>query len=1058
MCSPDLLPAPASSSGAAPQPNVSKASRVTTLSPGEYWRALCDLEGFYESNTRTSGLRAIGAEASAAPTVAKGTLLLLLQVHVVEGLAHAAELHPHPSEPGGEARRMLIEPFLECFEHVDQTQARRERQAEMRALSERASTMADDLHAAWNDPARSDEVLREGLALLEAKETEKGGTVAEPPGTLALPAPARALSFSAGGGEEGTGGGLISALTAGGDRDTVLAGMKASVLAHRRSAEAMGLWLQARSEAVRAAHAAVTPFHSEVSAAFLASTARAVRVSGDIQTALATVGVYCGEGVQVEPVRRGSSASPAEPLYLFQARAYCDEELSVFAEIDEKWGSEHLDEFDAALREQIAFVDQVFSGRGRAVLLMSATRRMRDERSIEEDRKAFLLVRDGENVFRVRSSIATHVAGETDRLFPTVSEAGRPFVGLDGKYVKVESLGYSDAVDRFESRARHYLRFLYLLCGLDHRESLFGEFYPAEFQQSTAFLGLDFQARYFRFVFDADPARQLPDGRPLLSEWLRAQNRQLQSGSRVLCHWATAMTPETAPAVVRHSRTAWRDYEWRYEPWTPTEVVVAYREAGRLKVGCKVAGRRSCRSLRRGDRAFEASVDLTPALACKQDFSGFLCLDAATADELAWYVANRSARQQFVSFVRLFKAGIAYLRQEQSVEAATRGRLASELVDGGLAKNLAEARGLVSEAVIAWRAARRGAALPSYAEGEALPDDWQQLRASLWTLARRGVETDSLVEACADLARSAGREPLRLVSSGKTGALVLYCSPSATERCDDLTPESSVIRIRLERRRKKPLAAESEQWATLMPTIAKEVVLKEWPGTSPWVQAFAPALARSVRLEVTQCCRAFPVLCSNFLVSMAQAEWQAWFARYKGEVDADRSRSVFVPDVLVPFACVYSPDHDRSGRPWFLAMSMSACSWLQITAPSEADATVVRSWTVGRYADGRAGAGFHGSDEARTSFCISLLWTKMKSVPPAPFLGKGTCLSRWDQEEQGPLEAVSLLRWMRERVKEQEGRGRMLFAAPELWSEALLPALSKLAARLRGQGEAVGRP
>ena len=79
--------------------------------------------------------------------------------------------------------------------------------------------------------------------------------------------------------------------------------------------------------------------------------------------------------------------------------------------------------------------------------------------------------------------------------------------------------------------ALHYRRFLILICGLDHRLKLFGDFYDTNTPYS--FLSLEFRERYFQFLHDKDGSGLLgmAETRPSLQSYLEQANSCLQSGS-----------------------------------------------------------------------------------------------------------------------------------------------------------------------------------------------------------------------------------------------------------------------------------------------------------------------------------------------------------------------------------------------------------------------------------------------------------------------------------------------------------------------------------------------
>lgn len=163
-----------------------------------------------------------------------------------------------------------------------------------------------------------------------------------------------------------------------------------------------------------------------------------------------------------------------------------------------------------------------------------------NEHMNRQNRKVFLMVRDGENIYQVFSSVESHLGSA--RLFPSQDETESHFRGLDGSQIKFDDIAYTDRLKGFDLRALHYKRFLLLICGLDHREKLFGDFYdePA----SMNFVSMQFQEDYCRFLHDEDGSGLLAanDERPSLSQYIREANAYMRSGSRMLCNWYSLMT------------------------------------------------------------------------------------------------------------------------------------------------------------------------------------------------------------------------------------------------------------------------------------------------------------------------------------------------------------------------------------------------------------------------------------------------------------------------------------------------------------------------------------
>lgn len=102
-------------------------------------------------------------------------------------------------------------------------------------------------------------------------------------------------------------------------------------------------------------------------------------------------------------------------------------------------------------------------------------------------------------------------------------------MGIDGSTIKFEDVSYTDRLKQHDLMALHYRRFLILICGLDHRLKLFGDFYDTNTPYS--FLSLEFRERYFQFLHDKDGSGLLgmAETRPSLQSYLEQANSCLQS-------------------------------------------------------------------------------------------------------------------------------------------------------------------------------------------------------------------------------------------------------------------------------------------------------------------------------------------------------------------------------------------------------------------------------------------------------------------------------------------------------------------------------------------------
>ncbi|MHB8410249.1 MAG: hypothetical protein ACYDHY_19630 [Acidiferrobacterales bacterium] len=733
-----------------PEASAERISRFQSFQAGQYWRAL----------------RNIAAEG-----IKKDTVLLIQSIRWVDDAPHTVILRPHPTQIGTQVRlqvrkddgttettwvsydehRFLLKDFLAAFEYEPDYQ--RIRAGEMQRVQERVNTLQQELLAAQSDPSVLAGVVEQSLLDRPKEPQDSGGPSGLSDNLPAASVPAANLPAS---------GMLVDAIGAGLTPARIDA-FRSSARREHEIATLKAQWIQGKISEIAETIKALTPFYEEQAAAALARTEEVRDHVGKLLEGIESLELYVGNDVMVTPIREGESAPRREKLVCVQRKLLMDEELSVWDDVDERFDHGDVDRFFDALRAHDSLVEQIFPA-PRCVLVMAVTRRYLDygDEWTNSARNAlnktvFLLVRDGWNVYQVCSPVESHLRAA--RLFPSKQEQDRVFRGLDGSAIRFEDVAYTDKLAKHEQAALHYRRFLILACGLDHRLKLFGPFYDGP--PSLDFVSLDFQERHFRFLHDDDGEGLLPgETRLPVREWIARQNEYLRSGSRVLCQWGEIMNPDTAPAVCGRGNRETGRFDLRYKALRPFDIPVVYRDGDSLCVEAEVSGF-SWRA--NTERTFRCKVDLSkfrPDYWENTDLP-FLCLDAASPEDLRWYIQHRGSRRDHLSYIRFFKRALRFVLDEREGERETRERLAAALEEGGIASG-PEAREIVDRAVIAWRAAHRGQPLPRVAEGVDRKE-WTSLLNQMHGLAGQGGEAAEV----GDWVRGEGCEPLRLILSGK---------------------------------------------------------------------------------------------------------------------------------------------------------------------------------------------------------------------------------------------------------------------------------------------------
>ncbi|MDI2145024.1 hypothetical protein KBJ94_23525 [Pseudomonas sp. ITA] len=621
-------------------------------------------------------------------------------------------------------------------------------------------------------------------------------------------------------------GSIANALGSGITTEKVQA-MKAVAEREYQVATIQSQWIQGKTAEITTVVRKLTPFFEEKAAASLAKTEDIRSYVAKLIEGIESLDLYVGKGVEVQTIRTGKPAAPSLPLSFVQKKLMMDEELAVWAEVDEEFDFTKEELFFDTLRIHDDLVSQIFPTE-RCVLVMATTRRDLDygdrwtnEAKNGENRKVFLMVRNGENIYRVFSPVESHLG--TGRLFPSRDDQDRIFRGVDGSQIKFEDVAYTTHLSSHDRFALHYKRFLLLMCGLDHREKLFGAFYPGP--ESLHFVSLDFQEKFCRFIHDDDGEGLIESTpRQSVAEWIKEKNAYLCSGSRVLCLWNELMNPDTAPSACK----ARGDYFDRaFKPSKPIDLKIAARIADSLCVKVEVTGGYGARA-----RTFACNVNLTSFKrgTWSSGNLAFLCLDTVEPEELHWYIHNREARSNHIQFIRFFKLALAHIEQERESELDARNRMRQALSDGAIA-NGDEALGIISQTVIAWRAANRGKPLPQFVDGKA-PAAWKGLLDQMYALAGNGVRQAQEIEA---FVRQSGYTPLRIALTGNS-KFVVYAAPKDNELDNRLEPHAWVNRMIVEQSKGK-LVEKSRRWVILRQVDAAETSLKEWSEIKDWLRS-----------------------------------------------------------------------------------------------------------------------------------------------------------------------------------------------------------------------------
>ena len=793
--------------GSSESDETRRIERVDTLSPGYYWRAKVNIE------------------LDGHVVIRKGDVHLLLDVFMFDGADHTVHLLTHPRDGADGEITLLVQDFLNDMEPAPDGEAVRAR--EQQELLASADGIRDEMLRAESDP-----LSLPGLTEAVEKEIEKMQQEALAAQTSAqrdekerrrdiAKIHRRAARRSAAAGNPLVPKGItisdrLDAMIAGGVNSEGLDELLAEADRRRAVATATAKWLEAKAERMTRTMQRLSPFYAEKGRVALARAKRTVDYVKQVSAGLRSLRLYTGDGVEVVTIREGKAAPACEPLTLVQTKRFAGEELAAWADVDETfdWQSEGV--FFEALRTNDNLLHQVLPAE-RCVATVATSRTRRDYSSLSDfeaamnnirNRMVWLLVRNGENVHVVYSGEPSHEAAA--RLYPNSEETAAPFRGLDGSQVGIQDLRFQKSMEHAEAQALHYRRFLLLLCGLDHRQKLFGEFYPPE--EALRFMTLDFQQRHMRFMNDDEPGLQIGEPLPDVLTWIADCNKAVQSGSRIV---------STAQSLGAHSPQVKRIYSVDVDATTLPKALVVQREKKRHFVTVPTRDRHD-------GQVGTAKVWLEEDERSARHTDWFLCLDRVPLHRIRRYIQSRNSRAMGIAWLRTFKRAAEVLLQDQAQESRLRAHLRDISVAHGV---LDEERvgAAIDSAISSWRAAHRGAPAPTVEDVAAVQELYTLLYPAEKIVAAGEEKLQALIEAERYV-------PLKLTRTGKT-RLVLYVEASEVDRAPFGTGVrwGWVKRLALDYRKTKVTVASSSLcWLRADKPDATEEVVRTWPGLASW--------------------------------------------------------------------------------------------------------------------------------------------------------------------------------------------------------------------------------
>lgn len=703
-----------------------------SVNSGRYWRAINEIK---------------------EQAITIGMVLLIERLKYYEGQVHTVVLRTHPSNynqnvdiTDGEhvrtrsftSHHFLYNDFVNLFEY--EPDYKNIRDSEINNIHSNVAVLNDELAEAQSNPEILNRIVNEEmskLALEHKDNPEAGKSISFPSKSVSVPQ-------------------TVSNAISGDLTSENVEEMSIYAESHVNIAKVKSKWITNKTDEIRDTLNKLIPFYEEGAACALAMTDDTIRGVEKMTRGIETLHLYTGRDVVLETIVEGESAPSDIPLSLCSQKLFVDEELSIYLDLDEWFDFDNLSLFKDALRDYPQLVEQIFPTK-RAMLIMATTQRdveydgCNKQQMDDLNKRVFLLVRNGDNVHMVWSPIGTHIWAS--KLFPDQKDSDDIFVGLDGEDITLEDIAFTDAVKKHESFEIHYKRWLVMCAGLNQKEKLFGDFYPAD--NKDGFLSLTFQKKYLNFIHENN---SLEDGRVSVGRWIKQQNEYVSSGSTVYANLSNCIDNNSAPGAFIYSS---REGDYRQKVSIPYEynIYKPYKKGAALMIVGSFESRSSYAQ-------HNVNIDLNKVERCSNSDLPYLCLDRIKVEDLNYYIKSRKARKGQIGYIRFFKKCFKYVEQIIEQEEGIRQRLTESILLLNGVDNKEDVELVVYETLAAWKSFNRGADV-----SKLKPDDqvsWDKLLNHAYYFINR---QSYIKQIEAEITRI-GYKPLRISLSGNSAMKV----------------------------------------------------------------------------------------------------------------------------------------------------------------------------------------------------------------------------------------------------------------------------------------------
>jgi hypothetical protein len=358
------------------------------------------------------------------------------------------------------------------------------------------------------------------------------------------------------------------------------------------------------------------------------------------------INLYLGRNEEITAIRTGQTADPATPICFRQRRLFMDEECA----INPKEGGvdiHTLEDFDKWLCEEDNLQQILPEPKGVVALQVRRKKKNYTPDSLlnfalnEGNFTTYFLIRNGENLWRICNDVSVG-----NNLFPTSSEYDKYFkCSFSGQPLTPGSSQYYRAMDKADKARGSFMRILLLLQGLLDRTRVFQPLEDINHRVSLSDPAT--WGESVRFIYDNE--NLLQEARPTFRNWLLGINSKLNPGMRVCGEF----TSYAVKQYVKDDERKGRKYVSNPNDKT---LYPMYQQQGDWFI-------RYQPNELYGDATTRTRYQIYPS----DPF--ILNYDAATVDDLNFYLHDRASRHDYLDLIPLLRTCLKLKATETHEEA-----------------------------------------------------------------------------------------------------------------------------------------------------------------------------------------------------------------------------------------------------------------------------------------------------------------------------------------------------------------------------------------------------